>query len=83
MNELKFHLVPREGLQIAMGNQTCDGFSVHPQGAGAGSVPDVERLKGEYYVLRGLDERGFPREEKLRELGLDELRERLYPGKSS
>ncbi len=37
MNELKFHLVPREGLQIAMGNQTCDGFSVHPQGAGAGS----------------------------------------------
>jgi aldehyde:ferredoxin oxidoreductase len=48
------------------------------EGAGAGSVPDVERLKGEYYKLRGLDERGFPREEKLRELGLDELRARLY-----
>jgi aldehyde:ferredoxin oxidoreductase len=53
------------------------------EGAGAGSVPDVEKLKNEYYILRGLDERGFPREEKLRELGLDELRERLYPGKSS
>jgi len=48
------------------------------EGAGAGSVPDVEKLKREYYALRGLDERGFPREEKLRELGLDELRERLY-----
>ncbi len=48
------------------------------EGAGAGSVPDVEKLKREYYALRGLDERGFPREEKLRELGLDDLRERLY-----
>ena len=48
------------------------------EGAGAGSVPDMERLKREYYALRGLDERGVPREEKLMELGLDELRERLY-----
>ncbi len=49
------------------------------EGAGAGSVPDVARLKGEYYALRGLDERGVPRAEKLGELGLDELRARLYP----
>jgi aldehyde:ferredoxin oxidoreductase len=49
------------------------------EGAGAGSVPDVEKLKREYYALRGLDGRGFPRKEKLRELGLDELRARLYP----
>jgi aldehyde:ferredoxin oxidoreductase len=49
------------------------------EGAGAGSVPDVERLKKEYYALRGLDERGFPTEAKLRELGLEELRTRLYP----
>jgi aldehyde:ferredoxin oxidoreductase len=49
------------------------------EGAGAGSVPDVEKLKREYYALRGLDERGFPKEEKLAELGLDELRARLYP----
>lgn len=49
------------------------------EGAGAGSVPDVEKLKREYYALRGLDERGFPREDKLVELGLDRLRERLYP----
>ncbi|MDP1991785.1 MAG: aldehyde ferredoxin oxidoreductase family protein [Syntrophales bacterium] len=50
------------------------------EGAGAGSVPDMERLKKEYYALRGLDERGVPREEKLMELGLAELRERLYTG---
>jgi aldehyde:ferredoxin oxidoreductase len=49
------------------------------EGAGAGSVPDVEKLKREYYALRGLDERGVPREEKLTELGLGDLRERLYP----
>lgn len=49
------------------------------EGAGAGSVPDMERLKKEYYALRGLDQRGVPREEKLMELGLGELRERLYP----
>jgi aldehyde:ferredoxin oxidoreductase len=49
------------------------------EGAGAGSVPDVEKLKREYYALRGLDERGVPREEKLRELGLDNLRALLYP----
>ena len=48
------------------------------EGAGAGSVPDVEKMKSEYYALRGLDERGIPREEILRELGLDDLRERLY-----
>jgi aldehyde:ferredoxin oxidoreductase len=49
------------------------------EGGAAGSVPDIERLKREYYALRGLDDRGFPREEKLRELGLDSLRARLYP----
>ena len=48
------------------------------EGAGAGSVPDVVKLKSEYYALRGLDERGIPRKAKLRELGLDELEERLY-----
>ena len=53
------------------------------EGAGAGSTPDVGRLKGEYYALRGLDERGFPRGEKLRELGLDELHARLYGASSA
>jgi aldehyde:ferredoxin oxidoreductase len=49
------------------------------EGGAAGSTPDVVRLKAEYYALRGLDERGFPREETLGEPGFAGLRERLYP----
>lgn len=48
------------------------------EGGGAGSVPDEERLLKEYYALRGLDDRGFPKQEMLVELGLDELKNRLY-----
>jgi len=48
------------------------------EGGGAGSVPNVKLLLSEYYALRGLDERGFPKQEKLIELGLEELRDRLY-----
>ena len=48
------------------------------EGGGAGSVPDVELLLKEYYALRGLDERGYPKIEMLTELGLDELKNRLY-----
>ena len=47
-------------------------------GGGAGSVPDVELLLKEYYALRGLDERGYPKMAMLTELGLDELKNRLY-----
>nr|HPR52976.1 aldehyde ferredoxin oxidoreductase C-terminal domain-containing protein [Deltaproteobacteria bacterium] len=47
-------------------------------GGAAGSVPDVELLLSEYYAIRGLDDRGFPKKEKLDELGLTELKERLY-----
>jgi aldehyde:ferredoxin oxidoreductase len=49
------------------------------EGGGAGSVPDVALLLKEYYALRGLDERGVPKIELLTELGLDELKNRLYP----
>jgi aldehyde:ferredoxin oxidoreductase len=49
------------------------------EGGAAGSVPDVALLLKEYYALRGLDERGYPKKEILSELGLDELRNRLYP----
>jgi len=48
------------------------------EGAAAGSVPDMDLLLKEYYALRGLDERGFPKPEKLDELGLKELKRRLY-----
>ncbi|MBN2298552.1 MAG: aldehyde ferredoxin oxidoreductase family protein [Deltaproteobacteria bacterium] len=48
------------------------------EGGAAGSVPDVKLLLSEYYAIRGLDEKGFPRPEKLTELGLIELKNRLY-----
>jgi aldehyde:ferredoxin oxidoreductase len=47
-------------------------------GGAAGSVPDVALLLSEYYAIRGLDEKGYPRPEKLSELGLGELMNRLY-----
>ncbi len=50
-------------------------------GAASGSVPDMELLRNEYYAIRGLTAEGIPKEEKLRELGLEELRRKLYENK--
>ena len=41
------------------------------EGAAAGSVPDEDLMRTEYYEIRGLDERGFPTLELLRGLGLE------------
>lgn len=49
------------------------------EGAGAGSVPDVRLLRDEYYAIRGLTPGGMVEKEKLLELGLSELKEKLYP----
>lgn len=48
------------------------------EGAAAGSVPDVKRMRDEYYAIRGLTNRGIVSEEKLMELGLQELINKLY-----
>ena len=48
------------------------------EGAGAGSVPDMKLLRDEYYAIRGLTPNGIVSEEKLLELGLPELRDKLY-----
>ena len=47
-------------------------------GGAAGSVPDMVRMKKEYKEMRGLDEKGFPTKDKLRDLGLEDLVEKLY-----
>ena len=39
-------------------------------GAAAGSVPDEELMKKEYYQIRGLDNKGYPTLELLQKLGL-------------
>ncbi|MGB9879188.1 MAG: aldehyde ferredoxin oxidoreductase C-terminal domain-containing protein, partial [Anaerolineae bacterium] len=49
-----------------------------PSGNAKGQTIDVEPLLEEYYLLRGWDaETGWPTEEKLRELGLEDAIERL------
>ncbi|MDD5474916.1 MAG: aldehyde ferredoxin oxidoreductase family protein [Syntrophales bacterium] len=47
-------------------------------GAAAGSVPDVKLLRDEYYAIRGLTPQGRVSDEKLLELGLTELKDKLY-----
>lgn len=44
-----------------------------PDGAAAGSLPDLEGMLEEYYTLRGWDEAGCPTPEALARVGLDGL----------
>ena len=48
------------------------------EGGAVGSVPDMKLLRDEYYAIRGLTPNGIVSEEKLLELGLPELRDKLY-----
>jgi aldehyde:ferredoxin oxidoreductase len=48
-------------------------------GGAAGSVPDIKKMKKEYKKVRGLNEKGFPTEQKLEDVGLDKLINKLYP----
>jgi len=48
------------------------------EGAAAGSVPDMDALKSEYYAIRGLNQDGLPKRELLIELGLEDLGRMLY-----
>jgi len=47
-------------------------------GAAAGSVPDIESMRKEYYDLRKLNANGYPSREKLESVGLPDLAQRLY-----
>jgi aldehyde:ferredoxin oxidoreductase len=44
-----------------------------PRGHSKGQVVDLEPMLEEYYRLRGWDKDGIPTEEKLKELGLEQL----------
>ncbi len=46
-------------------------------GAAAGSVPDEDLLRRDYYELRGLDEKGIPAPQLLDSLSLEFIKERL------
>jgi aldehyde:ferredoxin oxidoreductase len=47
------------------------------EGSAAGSVPDEDLMRKEYYEIRGLDEKGFPTSGLLQELGLTFLNGKL------
>ena len=44
-----------------------------PDGAAAGQLPDLDRILKDYYQIRGWSEAGFPAEETVKRLGLEEL----------
>jgi aldehyde:ferredoxin oxidoreductase len=46
-------------------------------GSAAGSVPDEDLMRREYYQIRGLDEKGFPTPGLLKKTGLEFLQKRL------
>ena len=42
-----------------------------PEGPAKGRVAELDKMLPEFYEVRGWDEKGFPTEEKLNELGLN------------
>jgi aldehyde:ferredoxin oxidoreductase len=49
------------------------------EGGAAGEIPDLDGLLDQYYGLRSWDTEGRPTREILRELGLADLEQDLYP----
>ena len=74
----------KRGINNLMGVTAKDDYlpkrilTAHKEGPAENSAPDIKKLLQEYYALRGVDERGFPRKEKLLEAGLSELAKKLY-----
>ncbi|MBM3132773.1 MAG: hypothetical protein FJZ95_07060, partial [Chloroflexi bacterium] len=73
----------KRGLNSLMGATAADDrlprqiLTPPPDGAAAGSVPDLELMLKEFHELRGLDPIGRPRSDKLESLGLGDLAARL------
>ncbi len=73
----------KRGLQILFGSDGREDV-IHPrllrpveEGPHAGSVPDFDLMKREYYEYRGLDSEGKPSREKLESLNLGRLADML------
>ncbi|MBN2283145.1 MAG: aldehyde ferredoxin oxidoreductase family protein [Deltaproteobacteria bacterium] len=48
------------------------------EGASQGIIPDMELMKREYYLIRGLNDNGYPTVETLDSSGLGYVKQRLY-----
>ena len=51
-------------------------------GPARGRVVDLSHLLNEYYLVRGWDEEGVPKNKKLKELNLDGLVKSRFPGEN-
>lgn len=75
---LKRALINRMGIGAADDRLPAKVLCAAKEGGAAGSVPDAERLRREYYALRGLDERGWPTRAALAAVGLADVADVLY-----
>lgn len=75
---IKRALINRMGITAADDRLPVKVLTAATGGGAAGSVPDAERLRREYYQQRGLDERGWPTRETLAAVGLDDVADVLY-----
>ncbi|MBU2597984.1 MAG: aldehyde ferredoxin oxidoreductase C-terminal domain-containing protein, partial [Actinobacteria bacterium] len=48
------------------------------EGAAAGLVPDIKLMLNEFYKIRKINKEGKPKREKLKELGLKDLADKIY-----
>jgi aldehyde:ferredoxin oxidoreductase len=75
--------VLKRALNNMMGITTADDrlppkvLTPTAEGSAAGSIPDEDLMRREYYEIRGLDEKGFPKAELLQGLGLEFLSPKL------
>ncbi len=73
----------KRGLNVLMGVTSEDDrmtkrmLTPFTDGGAAGSTPDYDLMRGEYYELRGLDDNGIPTKERLNNLGLEDLAAKL------
>jgi aldehyde:ferredoxin oxidoreductase len=49
-------------------------------GMTAGSAPDLDKMRSEFYELRGIDANGIPGRQSLAKAGLEDLADRLHSG---
>ena len=74
----------KRGLNNLMGMSDADDvlpkriLTPVADGAAAGSIPDITRMKKDYRNMRGLNEKGFPTKEKIEKVGLNKLVDKLY-----
>jgi aldehyde:ferredoxin oxidoreductase len=73
----------QRGLNNLMGVTAADDrmpkriLTAHTEGGAAGSVPNADLMRDEYYKARGLDANGRPLKDKLNSLGLADLASKL------